>query len=307
MERAPLGLFRSVLLLLLVSCGAPFSTAQPSADPEPCKGPNAEVAGIITGPDGKPVTGAIITYYGLRWDSDCRVGVHEPSEVRSDSSGAYAIRVPLGRGRVLSVERTDKAGFPRDYLSLADVVREGLRADHQFKLFRVVGRVIDASGAPVNGGAVTIYPKTNIVMYDLEGFPAAAIRQGRFESAIHAAGTYVFWVRPGHGGLGVPSRPGHMTISADTSVTIIADAYRVDGVIVDEDGEPIAGALVAVQGKDAVQSSRSDVNGRYSLLLPVGRYRLATYYSGIRSSEPESLLVSGSQRLCIRMKGELRR
>jgi hypothetical protein len=304
MQRASSRLLRPVLLLLaLAYTAAPVSTARSQADPEPCNGPKAEVNGVITGPSGSPVNGAIIKYYGVHWNPDCRSGVYESSETRSDSSGTYRIEVPVGKGRALSVERTDAAGFPMEIIALAEVVPEGIRADHQFKLFRIQGRVVDASGIPIRDGVVTYYLKPSSPICGT-GLPEGQIREGRFESVVYASGTYVFWVRPGMGGLGVPSHPGTIAISSDTTVAITADAYRVEGVVVGDDGKPLDGVVVVAQGQVAGHD-RSDGDGRYSLILPEGRYRLATIYPvrQVQPCEPESLTVSGPARVRIRMKG----
>jgi len=249
------------------------------------------------------MNGALIKYNGVHWDADCRQGVSQSSETRSDSSGTYRIEVPVGKGRALSVERTDAAGFPMEIIPLAEVVPEGIRADHQFKLFRIHGRVVDASGIPIRDGVVTYFLKPSSPMCGT-GLPEGQIREGRFEAVVYASGTYVFWVRPGMGGLGVPSHPGTIAISSDTTVAIAADAYRVEGVVVGDDGKPLDGVDVVAQGQ-VVGYDRSDGDGRYSLILPEGRYRLATIYPvrQVQPCEPESLTVSGPACVRIKMKG----
>jgi hypothetical protein len=258
------------------------------------------VTGVITGPNGSPVNGAIITYSGVHWSLDCRSGIGESFETRSVSSGAYRIEVPLGKGRVLFVERTDAPGFPREMIPLAEVVSEGIRADHQFKLFRIQGMVVDASGIPIQNGVVTYFVKSNSLSCG-SGLPQAPIRGGRFESVVYAAGTYAFWIRPGSSGIfGVPSHPGTIAISSDTTVAITADAYRIEGVVVGPDGKTLDGAVVVAHGQ-ASGKGKSDEKGRYSLLLPEGRYRLATIYpvGQVQPCEPESISVSGPARVNI--------
>jgi hypothetical protein len=190
--------------------------------------------------------------------------------------------------------------------SRPDPEPNGVRANHQSKFFRIRGSVVDASGIPLRDGAVTYFlkPPTGSGMCGT-GLPAAPIREGLFELAVHAPGAYGFWVRPGlAGGFGVSSHPATIAISSDTTVAITADGYRVEGVVVGSDGKALDGAIVFARGR-ADWSNKSDANGRYSLILSEGRYRLATIYpwGQVHRCEPESLSILGPARVNIRMKG----
>jgi hypothetical protein len=308
MERVRMRLVAPTLLFLAFVCPPlPISIAQPQSDPEPCNGPQGEVTGIITDPAGSPVSGAIIKYYGVQWDHDCRLGKYKSFETRSDSNGAYRIEVPLGKGRVLSVERTDVGGFPEDMIHLPDVVPGGIRANHQFRLFHIRGTVVDASGVPIGEGMLTYYPKPNAPICGT-GLPEGPIRDGRFEAVVHAIGTYVLWVRPGRDGAsGIVSHPDMIDVDSDTTVAITADGDRVEGVVVGVDGKALSGVIVYARGKTAEASDRSDEKGHYLLILPRGAYRLGTIYplGQVQVCEPESISISGPSHVSIRMKGPL--
>jgi RNA polymerase sigma factor (sigma-70 family) len=125
--------------------------------------PGREVQGRLVGPDGKPLTGAIV--YGL---------AHIPQKMANWSyrnDPAYRARIDR---RTLETDRFSAAGFTLESVRTVTFLHTGrklianvvLRADHKGPLTvrlepwgAVTGRVVDTNGKPVAGLAVSLlYP-----------------------------------------------------------------------------------------------------------------------------------------------------
>lgn len=66
----------------------------------------------------------------------------------------------------------------------------------------------------------------------------------------------------------------------------------VMGRVVDQDGEPVAGAAVRFEGRRGYGAT-TDASGEYGLLLPAGRYRIEVSHEGYRGAEFEYEIRSG--------------
>src|SRR5258705_12192977 len=203
MSAIPVSRLAPWAVLILLVCG-PASRARDDPDPEPCGELPASVSGMVRGPDGGPVANATVSYDGVDWDADCRMGIRVNHAVTTDSSGRYQIRIPPGKNRWLRFDHPNRARFPMEFetsqiLSLIDN-----RVDHQFRLFRIHGIVLGPGGKPLRDGVVTYYLKPSGPICG-SGLPEALIVQGGFEAEVHQTGIHVFSVNPRPGDIGIPS------------------------------------------------------------------------------------------------------
>ncbi|WP_226005885.1 carboxypeptidase regulatory-like domain-containing protein [Natrinema salinisoli] len=130
----------------------------------------------------------------------------------------------------------------------------------------VEGTVTDADGDPIAGATVTVGNET--VTTAADGSYAVDLETGDYTLTV-SADAY-------------EETSEDVTVEADTTTTVDVTLEltptdgTLEGTVTDADGEPIAGATVAVDD----QQTTTDENGSYSLELEAGDYTLAVSAEG---------------------------
>ena len=117
-------------------------------------------AGIVTGPDGKPLEGALISAINLTFKRDeNRYLAKTLATTKSAEDGSYSIRFPFEEGgnRILA----ELPGFGTDvtkFMRLQELFQQN-KAElnlHLTKEKRIAGRVVDMEGNPIQGVKVKL-------------------------------------------------------------------------------------------------------------------------------------------------------
>jgi beta-lactamase regulating signal transducer with metallopeptidase domain/protocatechuate 3,4-dioxygenase beta subunit len=223
--------------------------------------PAGALEGTITGPDGRPVQGALV-----RADLETRWWISSPT-VTTDARGYYEVAVTSGRYRVL-VAAEGQAPTVSAPVSVQTGVRA--RADVRFsEAFRVRGRLLDPSHKPVRG---------TLQLRELDGNTRAGARvvqvlsaeagpDGRFEIASAPSGAHVFEVTsPGLATRSLEVRLEGRGGTKDVGDVTLTGGAVVHGRVEDTQGAPVAGAAVfADQGGRKRESIRARADGTFSI------------------------------------------
>ena len=190
---------------------------------------------VLDAASRQPLAGAVVWSGGTAW-------------VRSDPRGGFELRAPSGdRGRV----EAQAPGRVRHR-------RRWTRDDNQPLTFALeaahtlAGQVVDEAGRPVAGAELTLAPVPEQSMADLDPgtFSAVSGPDGRFRFAGLPRGRFQgLWVD--HSGFVETHVPG-VEAPAATPVRIqLVEARSLAGRVVDPDGQPVAGARVALVETDS--------------------------------------------------------
>ncbi|KFA87029.1 hypothetical protein Q664_50615 [Archangium violaceum Cb vi76] len=232
----------------------------------------AELEGVVRDERGQPVAEAFIK---LHAGSGCVVSSYL---AKTDAQGAYHFG-PLSPTRVsLSVSSPDG----RLFASHQETLSAGTRTLDLTLEFvpRVEGILVDARGQPVEGEQVSLLTRPGELAWshsDKSGpggrFSLRAFRPGPLllrvgpDSDVESS-SQVIWSQE----VPVPA--------ADLRV-VISRRPTVEGELVDEEGQPVAQALVSLWSSEAssdleLESGTTDAQGRFSLIAPrPGRYRVS--------------------------------
>ena len=240
-------------------------------------GSGAAVHGVVTDPDGRVVPDAIVAVAVV----DEFGGTDDPPEVTTttDAAGRFALsELPVGERNIVATA-PGFAAIEARVETLADEV-----AFVQLQLRRgasIRGRVRDAGGRPVPSLPVTVGTDGGATGIQRHG---GRLRTTRTDEA----GDYrIDGIVPGNGRVLVHLQP----VSKREFVFVDGEAYEFDvqpaprgaitGVLVDEDGEPLAGWSVgASSGRfgAAPFATATDAGGRFELAVPAGRaYELLVF------------------------------
>lgn len=293
---------------------APRTAVAPPTPPPSASAaaPRALITGRVVDWEGHPLEGATARIAALgdwaagvdatRYDDPAygRKRTHFGFEARTDANGSFVLDVPMPDadetrlsivpdryhrrvGRIAGAGRTE-------WLA---PLQDGPLDAGTFKLAptgAVEGRVVDENGAPlagvlINGG---LDPRRRTAV------PTRTGPDGRFE---------LLHVTPGRTEL-IASLPGkrdalrtdvivHAGATREIEALVLEPTLRLEGVLVDHAGDPIAGQLVRCSSLDGrrVIRAKSGQDGRFSLDLPsVDEHRLRI---DRRGSAPAEQLVRG--------------
>jgi hypothetical protein len=181
-------------------------------------GQSARVVGTIRDVTGAPLANARVAGIGVKWAPDGHSGRQETFETRSDSLGSYELEVPAG-SEIVWVEHPNRFTFPeREWLVERSIEPGVHRADHQFHLYRVRGRVLGPDSLPVAKALVTYYADPGGSAICGTGLPQANVVNGSFEVLLQHRGPYIFWTTLSTNPLRPPGVGGKLQINADTTV-----------------------------------------------------------------------------------------
>ena len=181
---------------------------------------DVSLTGFVRDPDGQPIAGATVKSY---------------ASTTTDEDGAYVLPASTHSPGMIYASAPGYAG-KREIMEVSD--DGAARLDFELRMeFRVFGHVMDESGDPVEGVAVTTFytsGKGNVATTDAEGYyDLGALDPARQQHNL-------FGRKEGF-------------VEASTTVTVTPDLVfeqdlvmklgtRVEGRVVDENGEPIEGA-----------------------------------------------------------------
>lgn len=242
----------------------------------------ALLRGDVVGPDGAPLASSKVTV--SLPTPECSGGYSDELELWTDAAGAFAVS-GLGPGVHEVAIANEDHGILRESREIVDgadpepVLLRYEPAEDRLatREFRV--RVVDESGQPV--------PDVQ-VQCECEGFTGATARTDQNGIAVAQVDGPVALVRvfldPSTGFLG--PEPVHAKRGASRAEVVLRRGGRIRGTVVDEEGEPVAGAAVSARWRAGNRShwasgGFSSDDGGFELIVPPGTVvRLLAEVSG---------------------------
>jgi len=301
----------ALLALIATQAAAP---AQPTG--------TAKISGRVTATEsGAPIAGARVVLFLT--PQGARVSFARPAEAITDQDGRFAFDGLAAGGYNLDVRKTGYVAFPdtngRPHIVQVAAGQAAVNVDVQLQKGAIIaGRVLDATGQPLADVGVMALRRTSVgsqERYLPRSGPGETNDIGEFRVAGLAPGDYIVAATPrGQSPFGGPGiAPPAESASRTTQVTtyypgtrdeataqtihvaaaqtvdnvvftiLSAPAYRISGVVVDEAGSPVAGAMVMLMhdprggsfmGPQGNARSRDDGTFVVST-VPAGTYRLS--------------------------------
>lgn len=223
---------------------------------------------------------ARVAYFATQWSEDCHSSSTRPYEEYTDSSGRYDLTAPAF-GYPLVVLHLNQSLFPRPELISPDTIQAGEHhLDHQFRSYRIRGRVLGPDSLPLRQGFLTYY-QYYPGMFCGTGLPEATITDGAFDVRVQPYPDYVFWTRMSLASYDTyPSLHPRIPIHGDTTITLTFGGFAVSGVARGYAGRPLANGAIYASGTQASAQSATDSVGRFNLFLPKGNYRWSALGTG---------------------------
>jgi gliding motility-associated-like protein len=133
--------------------------------------------------------------------------------------------------------------------------------------YEVTITVVDENGDPIEGAIVTIDGEDYVT--DENGQVTIELPDGEYDYTVNADGFEDF--------------TGTITVvgeDVDETVTMTTETHTITIIVVDENGDPIAGATVTINGEDYV----TDENGQVTITLPDGTYNYTVVADGYHNN-----------------------
>ncbi len=209
--------------------------------------PTEAVAGTVIDGEGRPVAGAAIRIRPAVPDRNRPWPEELPSRTTSRANGAFRLEAPPHRAYVVEASHArfaPTAVTVRDKPSAVAIVL--LPGQSAF------GRVTDAGASPIAGAEVRLTPATDVPRFfrdeaDEDVRAAFTDGEGSFRFADLPRGPFALEVRAESF---APATRSHVPIDAgkptDLGVIKLEPGVVLAGVVVDAEGHPLAGAVVAV-------------------------------------------------------------
>jgi beta-lactamase regulating signal transducer with metallopeptidase domain len=229
--------------------------------------------GAVACPDPTEVAGREVVVYGSVGDS-AQVATHQPLSVRvevhADESGRFAIDgLPPGRyGFSISLGKTGKWQQPGTESVAVEPGASTVEVSFALhEAWPIKGRVIHAkTGNPMAGVPVRVYSQKS---------------RKEMTATTHENGVYLLYALPGpvsvsftapegYTRAGAPSRSINVVAGQTAEVPdfMVKPGATIKGIVVDEQGHPVAGAGVWEEGVDRFYSSATittDENGQFEV------------------------------------------
>jgi hypothetical protein len=233
----------------------------------------------VAGPDGRPIPGArVIPHRVAREVQRMPEAVASLASATTDGEGRAVLRA-FRPEEVLEV-LVEAAGFgaqAREFRTPEGMADVGTKSITLLPAGKVSGRVVADDPQAVAGLTVRVTSsgagRRGPISAMAEVSTDAA---GRFEVESIAGGSVLVRVRPREGQPDLPARVARRTLEAGKGVEVeipLRRGVKVAGLVVDEqDGRPIAGAVVSVipSGPSEPVRVRTDDRGRYEAYVPSG-------------------------------------
>jgi hypothetical protein len=248
--------------LVVLALGAILAGAGPGDEATRTKG-KGTVAGRLIDLEGRPVAGAEV------WAGDRN---QVATRARTGADGRFRLG-PLSDERAVTIwAEHEERGLAREHFE--DVrIFAGRETDLGDVALvpgaRLLGRVVDGRGRPVAEARATVLSRRHILGYTVTpNGPKWAVRgddRGRFRTPALPVGKLELTVTaPGRARqyLDPLVEPGKTAI--DLGEIRLEDERPVTGVVVDQDGRPVAGARVVVDADDE-HAATTDDTGRFAV------------------------------------------
>lgn len=222
---------------------------------------DCSITGVVRSEAGAPIEGALV--HGSE------------DETKSDAQGRYQIAASSARGDIY-VDVT-AAGYAKAR-AIAQLSGPGSRATANFDLvpgFVVRGRVVDEDGAPVEGATIkSFFTGTTAASSDVDGrFVLDFLDPRRQEHSVYAR-------KPGY----CEAETRVQVEGAERTLPdlVMSRGVRLEGVVVDEQGAPIAGASLYLGFSPSAYNrldARSQEEGRFVFPnVPAGQHTLVVQH-----------------------------
>jgi 5-hydroxyisourate hydrolase-like protein (transthyretin family) len=243
------------------------------------------VGAITTG--GAPISNVVIAAYNI---SGSRRGF-----ATTDGAGRYSLVLPPGEYKLVAFHNSGQ--YAPEFFAGRATFRDADRVTVAARTTQAVnfslaiaatfaGTVRDTSGQPLPNMTVIAYTlagaEAGSATTDANGRFAIALRGGTYRLvAVDLAGTYANTFLQDANSF--ESSPTVTLANGQFRGDLIFSAIRggkVTGQVVDRtDGRPLGGITVAAYNLDGTQRAvgRTSPDGRYSLVLPTGSYKLVAY------------------------------
>jgi Carboxypeptidase regulatory-like domain len=219
----------------------------------------------------------------------------------TDANGAYSFSLPAGAYRFVAADpnKVYATSFHEDALSFTDALTISVaggqqRSNVDFRVARgalLRGRVVDASNGPLANITVAAYNPDGTLhastITDAEGRYELVVPSGDVRlAAFHPTQIYATQFYAGRNTF--RSATKLLTTAGQTLSAldfILERGGRVTGAITDAStAQPVTGVTVAAYDTAGVltASATSGADGRYSLVLPPGTYRLVAFDAQLR-------------------------
>jgi protocatechuate 3,4-dioxygenase beta subunit len=257
------------------------------------------VVGRVTERGERAITGAVVEI-----TEAAAYAYYPEATVRSDHDGYFrAERLPVGRWTVTARHADRKAretvdGRAGETVEL-DLRLGGIRIEGEVWLgdSRAAGGtlVLTTDGAQAAGVVVMMQRLTadrQIFGIDREPIQLAVAGDGRFAGAGLEAGRYYASYTPPVAGAAPVTRSLDVPMVESFQCAIRYADAAVEGVVIDSDGEPVAGASVVASAGSGIQelSSFTDAEGRFAMQgLEAGRLVLTASHTEYAASSPTEL------------------
>jgi peroxiredoxin/uncharacterized GH25 family protein/5-hydroxyisourate hydrolase-like protein (transthyretin family) len=231
------------------------------------------VGGLVKDPNGQPVAEARVIVSAVARDEAGQFVLSEYDSVQADSAGKWSSRSLPSDFKSLSLEISHPRFMPGEFEQAEKddpegrtFSRESLRAGKAVLVLEpgiaVAGVINDSAGKPIADAEVALTdlgqpPKKQTTRTDTKGaFGFVSTQGGEFHLIVQAKGY----------------APGHKPVEVERDLKPIpfalAKATPLKGRIVDNTGQPVEGATVAVQSWNELQllnwSATTDAEGRFS-------------------------------------------
>ncbi len=280
----------------------------------------SDLEGVVVDAQGRPVPGATVVYANSLGNK-----AWAQLSATTDAEGRFALPVPPGMAK----ESQFQLGARGKGSGIGFAVVQGAKAAIRIRLAGgglVQGTVKDTKGQGVEGALVTLqfdWNRRGTPVPGLEGNPwqygqllgdprlaapyATTDAEGRYRIEDAALGNYTVMATWGlekaMGGQPLQVRAG----ATETVDLVFGAGKRIEGVVLDAEGKPVAGASVTASeaqpkpGRSSYVEDRTDSDGRFALRnLEADRWNLAAYAVGF-TAENRMAVASGERNLELRL------